>query len=250
MNKLVFIENGRPVTDSLTIAETFGKRHADVLRSIESLECSQEFNERNFALVGYKDTKGEIRPKYLITQDGFSFLVMGFTGKEAARFKEMYINEFNRMKHQLEQPQFHLPQTLSEALRLAADLSDENERLESEKKELLQIQEQQKPLVSFAETCLTSSRSLLVREVAKLASKQGVMIGEKRLFQKLRDWELMFKHRNEPTQHAMEMGLFEIKKGVYSHPDGARDFATPKVTIKGQVYIINRLKKELRQEGA
>jgi Rha family phage regulatory protein len=99
--KLVFIENNRPVTDSLTVAEAFGKRHSDVLRSIENLDCSQEFNERNFALVDYKDVKGEMRPKYFITQDGFSFLVMGYTGKEAARFKEMYIHEFNALREKV-----------------------------------------------------------------------------------------------------------------------------------------------------
>ena len=91
---------------------------------------------------------------------------------------------------------------------------------------------------------MTSDKSILVREVAKLASKQGVMIGEKRLFQKLRDWGMILQSRTEPTQHAMEMGLFEIKKGVYAHPEGARDYSTAKVTVRGQVYIINRLLKE------
>ncbi|MDT2306841.1 Rha family transcriptional regulator, partial [Paenibacillus larvae] len=63
MNQLVFIENGKTVTDSLTVAEVFGKRHADVLRSIHNLECSDDFNERNFASVDYLDGKGESRRK-------------------------------------------------------------------------------------------------------------------------------------------------------------------------------------------
>lgn len=101
MNQLVFIQDGKTVTDSLTVAEVFGKRHADVLRSVDNLECSDEFNERNFASVKYLDTKGQSRRKIVMTQDGFSFLAMGYTGKEAARFKEMYINAFGQMREQL-----------------------------------------------------------------------------------------------------------------------------------------------------
>lgn len=99
--EIVFVDNGETVTDSLTVAEVFGKRHADVIRSIETLECSQEFTQRNFALSDYKDSTGRTLRKYIMTQDGFSFLVMGYTGKDAARFKEMYIGEFNRMRQQL-----------------------------------------------------------------------------------------------------------------------------------------------------
>ncbi|OMD80426.1 hypothetical protein BSK53_20420 [Paenibacillus odorifer] len=86
----------------MTIAAVFGKRHADVIRDIKSLECSEEFTQRNFALVDYTDAKGELRPKYYITQDGFSFLVMGYTGKLAAQYKESYIRDFNRMRDKLQ----------------------------------------------------------------------------------------------------------------------------------------------------
>jgi Rha family phage regulatory protein len=112
MSKLVFLESGHPVTDSLTVAETFGKRHNDVLRDIRNLECSEEFRERNFAQSTYINGQQREMPKYFITQDGFSFLVMGYTGKEAARFKEMYIGEFNHMKATLDNPLAGLSQEL------------------------------------------------------------------------------------------------------------------------------------------
>lgn len=105
--------------------------------------------------------------------------------------------------------------------------------------------EEQRSLVSFAQTCMDSERNMLVREVAKLASKDGIMIGEKRLYQKLRTWGMVFQQRTEPTQRAMEMGLFEVVKGVKQTPKGARDWETSKVTPKGQIYIIERLKKEI-----
>ncbi|MEV3399815.1 Rha family transcriptional regulator [Paenibacillus larvae] len=124
MNQLVFIENGKTVTDSLTVAEVFGKRHADVLRSIHNLECSDDFNERNFASVDYLDAKGESRKKVVMSQDGFSFLVMGYTGKDTARFKEMYIAEFNRMREQLSKP----PQTSLEILQASINQLVEQDR--------------------------------------------------------------------------------------------------------------------------
>ncbi len=99
----VTIENGRAVTTSVAIAEFFGKRHDNVLRAIANIECSEKFNALNFEDVTYTDAKGEKRPMYQITKNGFVFLVMGFTGKKAAAFKEAYIAEFDRMEEELSQ---------------------------------------------------------------------------------------------------------------------------------------------------
>lgn len=90
-------EDGEPVTTSQHIAATFGKRHADVLRDIKVLDISDDFNRRNFALVEYKDQKGEIRPVYEITKNGFMFLAMGYKGEKAARLKELWIDAFDGM---------------------------------------------------------------------------------------------------------------------------------------------------------
>lgn len=99
----VYVENGQAMTDSRSIADKFGKRHADILRSIKTLECSPEFTERNFALSEYSDRSGRKNPYYKVTRDGFVFLITGFTGREAARFKEDYIAAFNQMENQLQQ---------------------------------------------------------------------------------------------------------------------------------------------------
>ena len=97
MNSIVLVKNQSVITTSILVAETFERNHRDILRAIKKLDCSQEFNERNFALVEYVDAKGEKRPMYQMTKDGFVFLVMGFTGSKAAKFKEDYINAFNEM---------------------------------------------------------------------------------------------------------------------------------------------------------
>lgn len=99
--QLVFVERNKAMTTSLKVAEHFGKEHSKVLRSIEQLECSDSFREANFGLSNYERKNGNVTksyPMYYMTRDGFTFLVMGFTGKVAARFKEQFINAFNEME--------------------------------------------------------------------------------------------------------------------------------------------------------
>jgi len=70
----------------------FGKNHAHVLRDIENLSCSQEFRESNFGLSSYVSSQGKQLPMYEITKDGFSFLVMGYTGEKAGQCDSIYLN--------------------------------------------------------------------------------------------------------------------------------------------------------------
>lgn len=119
--------DGIPVTTSRAVAEQFGKRHDVVLRAIDELLSeldpvsndrkivavdgdseqtetalispgNADFAAQNFLLTEYKDGKGELRPEYLLTRDGFTLLAMGFTGAKALTFKVAYINAFNRME--------------------------------------------------------------------------------------------------------------------------------------------------------
>lgn len=101
-NNLVFINDSKPMTDSLTIALAFEKRHDKVLRDIRSLKCSEPFRLANFGESSYENKQGRKMPSYVITFDGFAMLAMGYTGKKAMEFKERYINEFNRTRHILE----------------------------------------------------------------------------------------------------------------------------------------------------
>lgn len=104
-NGLVMVNHDQVVTTSLKVAEYFGKPHKDVLKSIRTLECSTEFTERNFSPCFYfSELRNNVKrklPMYYMTRDGFTLLVMGFTGKIAARFKEAYINAFNEMERKL-----------------------------------------------------------------------------------------------------------------------------------------------------
>lgn len=116
-----------------------------------------------------------------MTEDAFTLVVMAYVSPEAMKMKIRFINEFKKMKNyiqQLNEPSYMIEDPVSRAKRW---ISEQEERQQLE--QALKIQE---PLVNFAQSCMAAEKSLLVRELAKLASKNGIMIGEKRLFQKAR----------------------------------------------------------------
>jgi Rha family phage regulatory protein len=98
----VTLHDGRAFTTSLLVAEVFGKLHKHVLRDIEALDCSPEFHGSNFGPM-FRDVvvgNGAVRQEryFELTKNGFVFLVMGYTGAKAARFKEAYIARFDEME--------------------------------------------------------------------------------------------------------------------------------------------------------
>lgn len=170
----VYVENGQAMTDSRSIADKFGKRHADILRSIKTLECSAEFTERNFALGEYMDKSGRRNPYYKVTRDGFVFLITGFTGREAARFKEDYIAAFNQMEIQLRY-QGQLASAQSNPLLITAEAF-------TQMKERVQEVEQQLDSVAQEVTLKTSEQKMLqaaigrrIIELAKQPSRRPVL---------------------------------------------------------------------------
>ena len=94
-------------TTSLSVAAVFEKRHADIIAKISEFP-TDDFNERNFSLVKYQDQKGEFRPMYKMTRDGFSLLVMGFTGERAYKWKIEFIAAFNKMEAMIKRGNSHL----------------------------------------------------------------------------------------------------------------------------------------------
>ena len=217
---------------SLEIAEITGKRHADVLRDIRNL-IEQGANERNFALVEYKDKKGEVRPCYKLTPKGCLILASGYD----VVLREKIINRLEELEMQKKNGGFSIPQTLSEALRLAAD---QQEEIEQQK---LLINEQA-PKVAFANAIEASKSSCLIGELAKIITPNGYEIGQNRLFKWLRNNGYLGKkgeYYNIPNQIYIEQGLFEIKKGVRSGNEGVMHTTiTTKVTGKGCSYFINK----------
>lgn len=186
-----------------------------------------------------------------ITEDGLYELIFESETQKAKEFRKWVTSEVlpSIRKHGAYMTDQVLEQAVTDPdfmIGLLTNLKEEKaKRLEAERKVL-----QQQPLVTFAEACMQSNQSLKVSEVAKLASKQGVKIGQRQLFAKLREWNLMFKRSTEPTQKAVERELFEVTQGVKQKPNGESfTWTTTYVTPKGQAYIIDRLKKEQEQEA-
>lgn len=102
MNEIVYLKNDQALTDSLIVAEMFGKEHSKVMRAIENLEEGLPKNgdtPKLFFKTWYKHPQnGEHYAKYLMNRDGYSLLVMGFTGKKALEWKLKYIEAFNAME--------------------------------------------------------------------------------------------------------------------------------------------------------
>lgn len=253
MNDIILsMQNGEPVVSSRQIAESFEKRHDHVMRDIEDIMRGLPKNGDTpmFYKTEYvHEQNGQSYPMYLMNRDGFTLLAMGFNGKAALEWKLKYIAAFNEMEKKLtEQPQLTRSQLLATAL-IAA-----HEELEEKDKQIAELT----PKGIFADAVSASSQSILVGEMAKLLSQNGIQMGQNRLFSWMRENGYLIKDRkrtdyNMPTQKSMELRLFEIKETSIAHSDGHTSInKTPKVTGIGQVYFVNlflKTEKNKRVEG-
>ena len=107
MNDLVFKgQNDQVITTSLKVAEVFGKRHNDVLKSIRNLTSAQNCAVlKMFETSSYVSEQGKEQPMFIMNRDGFTLLAMGFNGEKALDFKVEYINAFNKMEAELKSQQ-------------------------------------------------------------------------------------------------------------------------------------------------
>ena len=126
MKDLITINNnGQPVASSRDIAEHFEKNHNHVLRDIDTLKKDVSNFGQMFFNVEIPDSYGRPQRAYLMNRDGFSLLVMGFTGKSALEWKLKYIEAFNRMEAQIKSPQ---PMTTAQMFAMQAQVNLEQEQ--------------------------------------------------------------------------------------------------------------------------
>lgn len=240
MNDIILsTQNGEPVASSRQIAENFGKEHKHVLDAVKNLVAENSAAKSMFHPATFEN-RGKQYPMYLMNRDGFSLLVMGFTGKAALEWKLKYISAFNEMEKKLAQrPQLSRAELMAQALIAAHD------ELEHKDRQIAELT----PKGIFADAVSASKKSILVGELAKLLCQNGVQIGQNRLFVWMRERGYLIKDPkrsdyNMPTQRAVEQGLFEIKETTVVHSDGHTSInKTPKVTGKGQVYFVNQFMK-------
>lgn len=144
----------------------------------------------------------------------------------------------------------------SPELVMARALKMANSRIGSLEERTIHLEqkiEQDRPKVVFADAVSVSKGAILIGDLAKILRQNGVEMGQTRLFQWLRENGYLIKQKgsgyNMPTQKSMELGLFKIKETCVTHSDGHTTLnRTPKVTGKGQVYLVSKiLEKKVEQ---
>lgn len=183
------------------------------------------FVKREGSNLGSKTTE------YALTLDTAKEIAMVENNEQGRKIRKYFIEVEKKARNM-----FEIPKTLPEALRKAAELAEQLE--------------EQKPKVLFADSVETSKNSVLINELAKILKQNGYEIGQNRLFEKLRNEGYLIKQKgqnwNLPTQKAMDLGLFEVKKTVVNKPNGeVITKPTTKVTGKGQIYFVNKFLKEV-----
>ena len=178
----------------------------------------------------------------IINESGVYALVFSSKLQSAKKFKHWVTSEV--LPTLRKTGSYATPQLTGEEL-MAKALIEAKSVLERQNKQIIEM----KPKAIFADAVATSDTSILIGDLAKLIKQNGTDIGQKRLFERMRNDGYLIKKgtsKNMPTQKAMEKGLFEVKERVISNPDGStRITRTTKVTGQGQIFFINKFKKEL-----
>lgn len=184
MNDLVIMKDQQAVTSSLQVAKTFGKEHYHVLEAIESKISSPENSgqyKNMFAEGTYKDKSGKSNKIYYMNRDGFSFIVMGFTGRKADAFKLKYISAFNQMENEIK--------TMSKDSYMIDDRVKRAEKWITEEKERQRLSlevKKDKPKADYFDkqmknpglmttTVIAKSYGMTANKLNKLLNKLGVI---------------------------------------------------------------------------
>lgn len=253
------IEGGFGEGEKVVLAKTIAEIHEVELRVINQLinENIEEFEEdvdiidlknsisSNDLLLELGFTKQSIansRNIYLLSEQGYMALIGLMRTDKAKQLRKQFRREYFAMRKQSK-----LPRSYKEALQQLIYQEEEKEKLQLENKYKDEVIQKQAPKVIFADAVSASHTSILVGDLAKILKQNGIDTGQNRLFDWMRDNGFLIRRKgadyNMPTQKSMEMGLFEIKEGTRVHADGHISITkTTKVTGKGQIYFVNKLK--------
>ncbi|EAJ3771751.1 hypothetical protein DFW72_00295 [Campylobacter coli] len=173
------IKENKVFINSLDLAKVFNKNHRHILQTTKN-QPQNDFTESNFILSTYKDKKGELRPCYNLTRDGFSLLVMGFTGEKAYKWKIEFIKAFNEMEKRLRNIEYEKHDKLAfrQSLGYKSQLKQQKEHYENKIKALKYDLEKKKELSfkrKLSEKELLELRKILAKDYDILCFKKWEM---------------------------------------------------------------------------
>ena len=252
MNKIMMFENipvevfelnGQVLFNPYNCGECLDISPEGVRKAITRMNGKQVIKLTNSKVTDSNFRKLHNTGENFLTESGVYKLIFKSKKKEAEKFQDWVTDE---VLPQIRKTGGYIPidqeeteqDILAKALLIAQNtLSKKDELLKAKDKEL-------ESKNKFLNQISASSNSILVRDVAHLVTKHNIRIGEKRLWNKLREWGLIQKNTTKPMQRALEQGLFEKSEFVIQRSYGPETKFTTRVTGKGQVYIIERLLKE------
>ncbi|HEG2687738.1 TPA: Rha family transcriptional regulator [Campylobacter coli] len=170
------IKENKVFINSLDLAKVFNKNHRHILQTTKN-QPQNDFTESNFILSTYKDKKGELRPCYNLTRDGFSLLVMGFTGEKAYKWKIEFIKAFNEMEKRLRNIEYEKHDKLAfrQSLGYKSQLAQQKEKYENKIKALKYDLENKKELSfkrKLSKEELLELRKILAKDYNMLCFKE------------------------------------------------------------------------------
>lgn len=239
-------KEGEILASSREVAERFGKLNKNVNQSIKNLMVENSTVKNMFIETEYKSSRGRMEVEYLMNRDGFSLLVMGFTGKEALEWKLKYIAAFNKMeetiKHSLSEKDSAILKIVHANSEVECACAISNfEKVVTQP--LLDTLEENKPLYDFANQVSNTDSLLDLGKVAKMLKEDGIDIGRNKLFEFLRKEKVLMSD-NTPYQRFVDNGYFKVKVSTRDNGYGkVWEQCTTFATGKGQLYISKLLKK-------
>lgn len=238
-------EHGEPWFVAKDVCEILGTETRDVRKILEDDEVTNVTNIHIGGISTIFDLSNGGRAPLIVSEAGLYSLIMRSRKPEAKEFRRWVTHEVlpSIRKHGVYATDDVIDKVLTDpdfGIRLLTELKDERARRVQAENTI----ERNKPKVLFADSVETADTSILVGELARDLRQNGVEIGQIRLFKWLRDHHYLISRKseewNQPTQSAIEQGLFEVKTRVIHNPDGTtRVTRTPKVTGKGRIYFTN-----------
>ena len=238
--------NGQAVVSSRQIAENFSRRHADVIRSIESVIDSTQNCAQWFFATEYTDASGKVNKEYLIDRDGFTLLVMGFSGKKAMTWKIRYIDAFSTMEKQIktmQQDSYMIDNPIARARKWADEQEEKNKQIAERDETIALLQ----PKAELADRLAGHEGLLKVGDAARTLGYKKY--GQNNLFRLLYRKKILIDSRHV-YQAYIDKGYFAQIESLYIDPNTGEQKIGLKVRVtqRGMEFLARLIRRDIENQ--